>query len=133
MVKTFGFDEFIAELGDLEDKFNKESTQLLTKTGNEVVADAHMLTPVGVGTPHPGTLRRSLGRGEVEDYSIEVGFDDKIAPYAKFVEEGHYFRNRKGFVLGRWMMRDSVTMNEKKFKKNAKKMYADITRELKLW
>lgn len=132
MVKIYGFDEFIEELGSLENEFERQSSNLLIKTADEVVADAQMLTPVGVGTPNPGNLRRSLGRGEVQDYSIEVGFDDKMAPYAKFVEEGHYFRNRKGFVLGRFMMRDSVTVGEKKFKKRAEQMFADIMRELEI-
>lgn len=128
--KTFGFDKFVSQLGKLEEEFKKESTSLLEETADLAVAEAQLRTPVGVGTPNPGNLRRSLARGQVENYQIEVGFG-KEAPYAQYVEEGHRV-GKNGFVPGRFMLRDATTIAERRFKKQAEQLFKDITEGIKL-
>ena len=66
--KTFGFDEFINSLGKLKDDFDKRSTSLLEETANLAVIETQLRTPVDTGT-----LRRSIARSQVLDYSVEVG------------------------------------------------------------
>ena len=128
--RTFGFDEFIGSLGKLEDEFKKKSTSLLEETAKLVVAEAQLRTPVGVGTPAPGNLRRSLTKGQVENYQIEVGFGEE-APYAQYVEEGHRV-GKNGFVPGRFMMRDSITIAEKRFKTQAEQLFKDMMEGFKI-
>ena len=128
--KTFGFDEFINSLGKLKDDFDKRSTSLLEETADLAVTEAQLRTPVGVGTPNPGNLRRSLARGQVENYQIEVGFG-KEAPYAQYVEEGHRV-GKNGFVPGRLMMRDSITIAERRFKKQAEQLFKDMMEGFKI-
>lgn len=130
MAKTYGFDEFIDALGKLEKDFKSASNSLLEETANLAVAETQLRTPVGVGTPSPGNLRRSLRRGQVQNYEVEVGFGEE-APYAQYVEEGHRVGS-SGFVPGMFMLRDGVTIAEIRFKVLAKKLFEDMTKGFKI-
>lgn len=132
MSDTFGFYEFIDALGEMEEDFKKASKKLLEETGDLTVAEAQARTPVGVGTPNPGNLRRRMTRSDVEetdhDISVEVGND---AEYARYVEEGHKTRNG-GLVKGRHMLRDGVTIAKKHFEDESDKLFSEVTKGFKL-
>lgn len=120
--KTFGFDEFINSLGKLKDDFDKRSTSLLEETANLAVAETQLRTPVDTGT-----LRRSIARSQVLDYSVEVGTSIE---YAQYVEEGH--RAGSGFVPGIFMLRDATTIAERRFKKQAEQLFKDMMEGFKI-
>lgn len=132
MTDTFGFDEFIDALGDLEEDFIDASQRLLEETGDLAVAETQARTPVGVDTPNPGNLRRSMARSDIQnigkDMNIEVGSD---VEYAKWVEDGHKTRNG-GYVSGRHMLKDGVKIAEKYFDKESEKIFKNMTKGFNL-
>lgn len=123
MADTFGFDEFIDALGDLEEEFKKDSNKLLEETGDLGVAETQMRTPVDTGT-----LRRSFTRSDVRDLEVEIGTSIE---YAKFVEEGHSTRSG-GFVKGKHMLRDGVTIAEKHFNRKSEEVFNKVTKGFSL-
>lgn len=123
MTKTYGFDEFIKALGKLEKEFEDKSVSLLEETGDLAVAETQMRTPIDTGT-----LRRSITRSNVLDYEVKIGTSIE---YARYVEEGHK-SGYSGFVPGVFMLRDGVTIAEKRFKVQAAKMFEDITKEFRI-
>ena len=118
MGDTFGFDEFIDALGDLEEDFERASIKLLEDTGDLAVAEAQMRTPVDTGA-----LRREMTRSDVKDLEVEVG--NPIA-YARYVESGT--RHQKPSH----MLRDGVTIARKYFDKESEKMFEEVTKGFKL-
>lgn len=132
MADTFGFDAFIDSLDEIEEDFKQATRSLLEQTGDLAVAETQSRTPVGVGTPLPGNLRRRMTRSDIEevgtDMRIEVGND---AEYAEAVEEGHRTRNG-GFVVGRHMLRDGVAVASRRFDRKAKEIFEDITKGFNL-
>lgn len=118
MVETYGFDEFINKLDKLEAGFEKGAVKVLEETGDLAVAETQLRTPVDTGT-----LRRSMARSDVEDYSVSVG---SAIHYARYIEEGTRFINP--FL----MLRDGSTVARVKFESQSKKLFEDITKELKI-
>ena len=118
MTDTFGFDEFIDALGDLEEDFKQAATQLLEETGDLAVAEAQARTPVDTGT-----LKRSLARDEVKDLEVEVG---SSIEYAKYVEDGTRKQGAKH------MLKDGVAIAQKHFETEADKMFDKFAGGFKL-
>lgn len=118
MTDTFGFDEFIDALGDLEEGFNREATKLLEETGDLAVAETKARTPVDTGT-----LRRSFVRGDVKNLEVELG---SPIHYAQFVEEGTRKQGAKH------MLRDGVTVAQKHFESESEKLFNKVLGGFKL-
>lgn len=120
MAKTYGFDEFVASLGKLEQEFKTKAKVLLEETGNHAVAEVQMRTPV-----LSGTLRRSITRDSVKDFTVRIGAGPE-APYAIWVEDGSRTNTP------RYMFRDGSKVAEVKFKIDADRLYKDITKGFKI-
>lgn len=130
MSEVYGFDEFLDALGDLEAEFEKEANKLLLETGIEAETETRLRTPVGVGTPDPGNLRRNMQADNVKDYQVRVGSNQR-APYALFVEEGHELRNG-AWHPGVFMLRDGIAVAKNNFDKKSVQMFDRVTKEIHL-
>ncbi|WP_294405290.1 HK97 gp10 family phage protein [uncultured Clostridium sp.] len=116
MADTEGFDELLDFLANAPQEFNKAIDKGLSNTGIMAETDIKAITPVGVypnQNKTGGTLKRNWTHTEVEttgnDKVIIVG---NPIPYAEPVEEGHKTVNGYGFVEGRHMARDVITLYE---------------------
>ena len=118
MSNTFGFEEFIASLGKLKGEFDIGSKVLLNQTADHAVAEVQGRTPVDTGT-----LRSSIARGEVTDYSIEIG---SSLEYSQFIEEG------TRYISPFFMLRDGVTVAEKRFESEATKLFKMMLRGFRI-
>ena len=112
-----GFDELLEFLSNAPKEFEQAVDKGLSNTGIMAETDIKAITPVGVypkGSGRTGgTLKRNWTHTDVEstgeDRSITVG--NPVA-YAEPVEEGHKTVNGYGFVEGRHMARDVITIYE---------------------
>lgn len=115
MADTEGFDELLDFLANAPREFNKAIDKGLSNTGIMAETDIKAITPVGVypkGSGRTGgTLKRGWTHTDVKatasDRVITVG---NSVPYAEPVEEGHKTVNGYGFVEGRHMARDVLTL-----------------------
>lgn len=117
MADTEGFDELLDFLANAPQEFNKAIDKGLSNTGIMAETDIKAITPVGVypkGSGRTGgTLKRNWTHTDVES----TGGDKKITvgnpvSYAEYVENGHKTVNGYGFVEGRHMAKDVVTLYE---------------------
>ena len=127
MADTFGFEEFEQSINDMVNKFDEKVSNKLGQTGDEVVADTQLSTPVLTGN-----LRRSWTRSNVEKtgdtYKVECGTN---IDYAEPVEYGHRV-GKSGFVKGQFMLTNAVKKKEKELPGDMEDLINDITEELKL-
>ena len=89
-------------------------------------------TPVGVGTPSPGNLRRNWKVGNVvrkgNAYEVEIYNNTE---YASFVEYGHRAgKNSTRWVEGRFMMTISMKLVEKEMPKFIEKKQIELLEQL---
>ncbi len=103
--------ELLKSIGNMDKGFEKVIKNGLNEAGNKVLAKAIFRTPVGQykGGKVGGTLRQgweiSAAKKYKNGYSAYV-FND--VEYATYVEYGHFTRNRKKFIDGRYMLTKSI-------------------------
>ncbi len=89
-------------------------------------------TPVGVGTPSPGNLRRNWQVGNVvrKGNAFEVEIYNNTE-YASYVEYGHRAgKNSTRWVEGRFMMTISMKLVEKEMPKFIEKKQIELLEQL---
>ena len=110
MSDVSGFDELERAIENMMNELDEGITQVLEETATECIAEAQSRTPVKTGD-----LRRSWTHGEVKtsgtEKYVELG---SAIPYAQLIEDGH--RQGNGFVEGRHMLKDSITIAERELK-----------------
>lgn len=119
MAKWGDFD--FSQFEDMAGRFNKALNErvverwireFLLEMAYRAVAKIKRRTPVGVGTPAPGNLRRNWEVGKVvrkgDGYEVEIFNNTEYGPY---VEYGHRTgKDLTGWVEGRFMM--TISMKE---------------------
>lgn len=110
MSDVSGFNELERAIENMINQLDEGITQVLEETATECIAETQSRTPV-----KSGDLRRSWTHSEVKtngtEKYIELG---SAIQYAQPVEEGH--RQGSGFVEGRHMLKDSITIAERELK-----------------
>lgn len=100
------------------DKINGNIKGALDDIGKLGAAESVARCPVGVGTPSPGNLRRSIGYDVSEDH-VKIGTGPE-APYAEWVHNGTSRQRAQPF------MQDAVNQNMEKIREIAKKHSSDM-------
>lgn len=99
------FEKFIRNTKQAQVDYNQFFEQFLLDIALDVLARTKNITPVG----ETGFLKKSWHLGEIGRVGTSITIElINSMEYASFVENGHFTRNRKSWVDGRFMATVSI-------------------------
>ncbi len=124
-----GLEDFEQKLDQLLAKFPQARRDLVNDCTDKL--EQKVLENVNQITPRTGNLKRGVKKalGSQGGYGA-IRADYSIAPHAHLVENGHYVRNRCGWVPGRHMFRNARNSLANELEQDAEQMYYKLVGDL---